>query len=917
MKLLLILFALLLSVVAEAGQPTNYKSGINIILGGTEGTAWKVEAPYWVPQQHDIQTIYIKDDTQISFSHNERNVATRGNSRDFTVIGANGLDGVAATGDEGIIRYQWDEHWGFRRKWHDSNEASVSALTNTLTASYSSRNNGDRLVVAFIRSGSSPLAVGQIYYVVNATRNTYQISETVGGTPVDLTTDGNVFLSFTAKLLPEYTAPFTIADSKYSDETSVLGSIGDNGGNILNKQSFFWKGISDDTGDEWHILKYGDDDVYLGGQDLNCSDGKHALFVVNPKTPCLSLEATGSGQFYTTPAWAYDASVIHDQTTYLTTDVTLTLTDLYAANISYRIDGGSWTTGAGPVSINSSAFSTGTHTLEYKSIRGTEPVKTRTIVKNPTHPCLSETHGNIWWGDAAGWTEITQRLNRIPYSTSYAAMKSSSGNGHSYRNILGQGWRLGTYKTIGLPPGGATGAPTNSFVNAFAGKKEGFNVVPSGSTQSYGLVAKRMMLESMAANPATTIEWTEVNGAFPADDIYFRGYYDCQSIVNAAYAYDLIAAGFRSDQFTDGLSPIEDLWYRDTMALWVYLTQMALALRRDSVYVSYASPPGAGMWDAAIRTSAFAIAISMPGYSTPYYGTSGYDGTETTYTFTPTRTTNHIWKTVFGTQDYAIGSYPDSLVQYFGIDDNNPNALIPPNGNFNDRGVYWNLLAKFFAVYWNLKRQFHPAGNNSQFYNIVEKVASGTPIINQDGTTIFVRNIMLFCNKRHATAGLYGIPYMQGLPSTDSFSDDSLISLDRPLTFIYYDDTYLGEGVPPTPPTAPTSLTATATSEASVALTWADNSSDETFFEVQRSLDNTTWVSSVQVAANATSYQSTGLTGSTLYYYRVRSGNNTGVSSWATASATTSAPPVVVPPPPTMDKRRPGRGGARGGRGPL
>ncbi len=91
-------------------------------------------------------------------------------------------------------------------------------------------------------------------------------------------------------------------------------------------------------------------------------------------------------------------------------------------------------------------------------------------------------------------------------------------------------------------------------------------------------------------------------------------------------------------------------------------------------------------------------------------------------------------------------------------------------------------------------------------------------------------------------------------------------------------------------PTAPSSLAATATSSSSIGLTWTDNSSNETGFELDRSPDGSTgWTQIATPAANATSASSTGLTALTSYYYRIRAVNAAGKSPYTSvASAMTN-----------------------------
>jgi hypothetical protein len=107
--------------------------------------------------------------------------------------------------------------------------------------------------------------------------------------------------------------------------------------------------------------------------------------------------------------------------------------------------------------------------------------------------------------------------------------------------------------------------------------------------------------------------------------------------------------------------------------------------------------------------------------------------------------------------------------------------------------------------------------------------------------------------------------------------------------------TTVGGPVYSSPPDAPSSLTATAASDTQINLAWTDNSDNETGFRVERSLNGTdSWTTVTTTAADATSYNNTGLTAETTYYYRVIAVNDDGESDpSATDSATTQAAPIT------------------------
>jgi YD repeat-containing protein len=98
------------------------------------------------------------------------------------------------------------------------------------------------------------------------------------------------------------------------------------------------------------------------------------------------------------------------------------------------------------------------------------------------------------------------------------------------------------------------------------------------------------------------------------------------------------------------------------------------------------------------------------------------------------------------------------------------------------------------------------------------------------------------------------------------------------------------------PPAAPSSLTATAFSDSFIGITWQDNSTNETGFKIERSLDAITFVQIAVMGQNALSYSDTNLAASTTYYYRVRAFNASGDSAFsnvANARTLASSPPAA------------------------
>lgn len=91
------------------------------------------------------------------------------------------------------------------------------------------------------------------------------------------------------------------------------------------------------------------------------------------------------------------------------------------------------------------------------------------------------------------------------------------------------------------------------------------------------------------------------------------------------------------------------------------------------------------------------------------------------------------------------------------------------------------------------------------------------------------------------------------------------------------------------------SFVATTVSSSEISLTWLDNSSNETGFEIDYRINDTgDWIRLVTKQAGAQSHSHTGLTANTNYYYRIRAINGAGGSDYEYNNATTNS--VITPP---------------------
>lgn len=106
-------------------------------------------------------------------------------------------------------------------------------------------------------------------------------------------------------------------------------------------------------------------------------------------------------------------------------------------------------------------------------------------------------------------------------------------------------------------------------------------------------------------------------------------------------------------------------------------------------------------------------------------------------------------------------------------------------------------------------------------------------------------------------------------------------------------------------PNAPSDLTATAISSSEAALIWKDNSNNETGFILERSLTQANGYAVIAtLQPESTSYDDSGLSAKTTYFYRVKASNSAGDSAYsALISIMTPETPVVQPPiiPPVVE----------------
>lgn len=81
-------------------------------------------------------------------------------------------------------------------------------------------------------------------------------------------------------------------------------------------------------------------------------------------------------------------------------------------------------------------------------------------------------------------------------------------------------------------------------------------------------------------------------------------------------------------------------------------------------------------------------------------------------------------------------------------------------------------------------------------------------------------------------------------------------------------------------PASPSGFAAEVVSSKQINLTWTDNSSDESYFKIERSPDSASWALVSVASKNIVSYSDSSLTENSPYYYRMCAVNGTGSSDY-------------------------------------
>ena len=454
---------------------------------------------------------------------------------------------------------------------------------------------------------------------------------------------------------PRFKEPFAFDDLTYFDGTRVAGSCGPSRPlDPLPKfgtKDFCWRGIQDDFGDEWHILTVGDDDSDVPGQTWYenwSSDGKIFHFVVNPKTPAIGFLTAGpEAQFYTTPAKAYFVPKVHRQTTCLTKGVSFFFTNLVDDRqpVLFRVDEihkDAWHKYEQPVAVESLGLKPDTlYTLRYKvGEKGVE--KVRRLHFEPSFPSDAETHpSKVLFKDEQTLARIRKLIQTDPmHRRHYAGMVDGS---------------TGEPKD-GLLAGSRTVSGRGAAALAFPVFLDGVGKHPQNEKR-----ARRALLDHILLLDPIGHERTHTRSC-PCREQVSHGYYFAGKVLDLALGYDLAIKMLRRPASPHGLTAIEDYKIRDLLGSFA-MTTLQMKTAKESWNPIEVWPdtapcaPSIGMWDTARLMALGVVAMVLPRYDTPYFGTSGADGTKAAHLFTPYVRTPMSWFEACNSREYGSGLY--------------------------------------------------------------------------------------------------------------------------------------------------------------------------------------------------------------------------------------------------------------------
>lgn len=591
-----------------------------------------------------------------------------------------------------------------------------------------------------------------------------------------------------ANLFPAYEEPFSFDELTYESGVSVVGTTGSNGSAESNRTEFYYRGMVGPFGDEWHTIHVADDDQSIipdKKKEYWASDGKEFIFVVNPKTPGLTIRASGDSQFYTTPPKTYFAPKIHNQTTYFNTrdgEISIEIRDIFGRDIFVRVvedindDTTEFTDPEKSYTyISSDLIPSGESYLQYYSKGYSEYTKTRKLIKNPQHPSLVENHGLLLFENEETKQKAIQRMTRAPYKNGYS--KTKSNNDQDKWDLHGKSGQRRIY--FSPEPNWYSSHPTKqdtSLNNAWIALVEGWETTSNGKPKSFGKYAKEMLLGNQFFR-VDPIGWEirHASGAHPSIEVIGAGYYVAKAILYATPTYDFIAAHFRDDQVDEGLTAIEDYYIRDQLARYPYLSALSHSIEDES-----------GMWNTARDVASLMVAMCLKEYSTPWHGTSGYGNVKTSYYMTPYPNQALTWKELLSDHDNEQLGFPNLNYDF----DPEIDDLWLDNGQWGGSNLgYCNLMKPSYDILLNLTALHDKQNTYSKVRIGMEKAIKGE-LIGAKGAGPIYQSHPRLANDMFPLLSKLSRAAIKAIPETESGSEQKEMNSGDVFNLIWYDDKF-------------------------------------------------------------------------------------------------------------------------------
>ena len=446
--------------------------------------------------------------------------------------------------------------------------------------------------------------------------------------PLDIT-------SSTSKVFKAMFANSALQFFNYSKPFNMLpflGKIGNNSKPYYDHNRISY-GMIDSFGDEWHTITFWDNDwatnVYDPQRsDTATSDGKIIYIVLNPKTPVISFEAFQGEEYYTTPPKMFYVPYIFNQTTYLTSGVYISLNNVKDDQpIYYRVDNGLWIEYTGRIAA-SSLFSQNNRIYDFAfKIGQNGPVKIRVMHYNPAQPAQNEQHPKLEFKNI---TEVDKERFLVHGGSPIMTQNYQTLLNSIYKNTLD--FRNGN-RNLGF---------NYSHEGTSGGYLARYNVYSSAIQQAAytGLMendesllkkAKEGLLVIYTIDPLGCESAKGRTGGPSVERCMYSG---ARAVPNIPVAYDLLFQFTKENGYQNGMTSIQHIKIRDNLA-----GEAAILLKYPLTWpdnfwtnIRYAD---ASVRNVELESYYTLIGMAMPGYNSPYYGTSGADGTFANYLNAP------------------------------------------------------------------------------------------------------------------------------------------------------------------------------------------------------------------------------------------------------------------------------------------